>query len=193
MPRDPIRYEVKTYHPSSHQTFVCRVFVASISHWDHVSKNGESSLHAALAATDLDPAIGLYFYRYKDLSIASAFTKIGEVSGEGGIAQRKKRGWLGTTTYSDTYLDKILESDVRAVTPANPMYFIFYEYSVEDSFPKIDELHAFEQHRAHFGCLPRNKEAPNRMPLLGRTLVFHSSAFDEVNNLRYPTGELYTV
>lgn len=41
------------------------------------------------------------------------------------------------------------------VNEQNPMYFVFYEFDVEASFPKIDEILVFEKHLKHFGCSTR--------------------------------------
>jgi hypothetical protein len=136
-------------------------------------------------------AIGLYFYRFEDLGLAAAFSKIGEVSRKEGIQERKKRGWLGTNTYGDTYLDKKIHEDILTASPSKALYFVFYEFSTPDSLPKIDELLAFEKHKNHFGKNPRNRESSNSNSSLGRNLVWHQSAFDEVLNLEFPDGTSY--
>lgn len=175
-----------------------RVLVAKIQSPDQVLKAGEASIHAALLEEGLAGAIGLYFYRFRDLREPQAFSKIGEVSRREGVIVRKQRGWLATNKYGDSYLkpstngvQKVIYSDVQAVTTANPMYFTFYEFDVANSFPKIDEIAAFAKHHQHFGRTTRNKEQANTFDELGRNLVWYDAAFDEVLALRMPSGALY--
>lgn len=142
-----------------------RVLVVKIVSHAQVLTSTSGSIHEALTSERLASSIGLYFYRFAKLRDPEAFTKIGEVSREGGVIVRKQRGWLAPNTYGDSYLkpgrngtSKIIHSDLLSVTTEDPMYFVFYEFDVENSFPKIDEISAFSKHVAHFGRTTRNRD-----------------------------------
>lgn len=145
----------------------------------------------ALDNNNLGNSVGLYFYRFKHLKNGCGFSKIGEVSSEKGIKNRFKRGWHGTSTYGDTYLNKKLHTDIKQISLENPMYFIFYQYDLLNSFPKIDELHAFSKHQKTFGRLTNNSERINSNFKLGSNLVWHKQAFHEVLDLKFPDNTPY--
>lgn len=175
-----------------------RVLVVRINSPDQVLQGGEGSIHAALMSEGLASAVGLYFYRFRDLPEPKAFSKIGEVSRREGVIMRKERGWLKASTYGDSYLKpnkkgvlKAIYADIQAVTAANPMYFTFYEFDPFSSFPKIDEIAAFAKHQRRFGRTTRNKEQANTFDELGRNLIWYSDAFDEVFDMKLPSGLSY--
>lgn len=175
-----------------------KVLVVKATSPEQILKSGQGSIHTALVEDGLSSAIGIYFYRFEKLPKPEAFTKIGEVSRREGVTVRKQRGWLATPKYGDSYLKpstsgvlKTIYSDVKLISPSNPMYFVFYELDVLRAFPKIDEIAAFAKHRNHFGRGTRNKEQPNTFEQLGSALVWHSSAFDEVLAMKFPSGLLY--
>ena len=176
-----------------------RVLVVRITSPSQVLDCGPRSIHDALRAEGLDTSVGLYFYRFQNLPTPPAFSKIGEVSREGGVIVRKHRGWLAPNTYGDSYLKfsrdgvrKVIHSDVLDVNEQNPMYFIFYEFDVEASFPKIDEISAFKRHLDHFGRSTRNKESVNTFSRLGSKLVWYEKSFNEVLNMSLPSGLSYS-
>lgn len=178
---------------------VYRVLVVRIDSPTHVLSISKDSIHQALIDENMAASVGLYFYRFTTLEDPKAFTKIGEVSREGGVIVRKHRGWLAPESYGDSYLklsksgnQKAVYSDVQAVTEANPMYFVFYEFDVENSFPKIDEIAAFSKHISHFGRTTRNKEQANTFDKLGRNLVWYDGAFNEVLEMKLPSGRRYS-
>lgn len=175
-----------------------KVLAVKMTSPDQVLQSAQGSIHASLAAEGLSHSIGIYFYRFEDLPKPEAFSKIGEVSRREGVLVRKQRGWLSTPKYGDSYLKpstsgelKTIYSDVKLISTSNPMYFVFYEFDVLRSFPKIDEIAAFAKHRSHFGRGTRNKEQPNTFEQLGSALVWHSSAFDEVLAMKLPSGLSY--
>ncbi|SDZ71403.1 hypothetical protein SAMN05518854_117134 [Variovorax sp. YR266] len=176
----------------------CKVLVSKISSPAQVLAGGDGSIHAALTVEGLGGSVGLYFYRFANLEKRKAFSKIGEVSRADGIIVRKHRGWLSPKTYGDSYLRegkagalKGIHSDVLDATESDPMFFVFYEFDPSNSFPKLDELQAFSRHRCHFGRSTRNQEATNRFESLGRNLVWHPRAFDEVLAMKLPSGKSY--
>ena len=175
-----------------------RVLVVRIVSPSQVLESGPGSIHQALKDEGLDKSVGLYYYRFQNLTSLAAFSKIGEVSREGGVILRKKRGWLSRPTYSDSYLKpssngnrKIIYDDVSAASLENPMYFIYYEFDAESAFPKIDEIAAFGKHLEHFGCSTRNREPVNTFSRLGRKLVWYENSFSEVLNLHFPSTMSY--
>jgi len=169
------------------------VFVALISEPKDILEKKNNRLIAALTKSGLDTRIGLYFYRFKNLEKYKAFSKIGEVSRKEGIKERLKRGWHGTAKYGDSYFDKVLHADVKLVSKNNPMYFVFYEQVPEYGFPKIDELHAFNNHRKVLGFDTRNIEKTNKNISLGSKIIWRASSFDEVLNLKFPDGSSYEI
>jgi hypothetical protein len=176
-----------------------RVLVVRITSPLQVLGCGPGSIHEALRTEGLDTSVGLYFYRFQNLPTPQAFSKIGEVSREEGVIVRKQRGWLAPSTYGDSYLKssrsgirKVIHSDVLNVTEKNPMYFTFYEFDVEASFPKIDEILAFKKHLDYFGRSTRNKESVNTFSRLGRKLVWYEKSFSEVLNMSLPSGLTYS-
>ena len=176
-----------------------RVLVVRITCPSQILGCGPRSIHDALTVEGLDSSIGIYFYRFQNLPTPPAFSKIGEVSREGGIIVRKRRGWLAPETYGDSYLKllkkgirKAIHIDVLNIHEQNPMYFIFYEFDIEASFPKIDEISAFKMHLDYFGCSTRNKETVNTFSRLGRKLVWYEKSFDEVLNMTLPSGLSYS-
>ncbi|MBL8424233.1 MAG: hypothetical protein JNK06_12185 [Candidatus Accumulibacter phosphatis] len=177
---------------------VFRVLVVKITSPQQVLSGGQGSIHRALESEGLGQSVGIYFYRYAEMPAPHAFTKIGEVSREGGVIVRKQRGWLAPPSYGDSYLkpsstgaQKVIHSDVLRASVTNPMYFTYYEFDVEASFPKIDEIFAFQKHIAHFGRSTRNREAANTFSGLGKKLLWHDGAFNEVLGLRLPGGITY--
>jgi len=187
---------IETYKRRSEAEF--KVLVARIVSPTQVLQAGTNSIHSALTDEGLGDSVGLYFYRFANLEQWGAFTKIGEVSRAEGIIVRKQRGWLAPDTYGDSYLkastkgeQKQVYSDVMLTTENNPMYFVFYQFDVENSFPKIDEMAAFSKHGQHFGRSTRNREPTNTFSSLGRSLVWHEPAFKEVLELRLPSGRGY--
>lgn len=176
----------------------CRVIVVKITSSDQILKAGNDSIHKIIESNNLSNAVGIYFYRFKDISTFKAFSKIGEVSRKEGIIERKYRGWLAPDTYGDSYRKlgkktgrKVIYSDVLSITENNPMYFTFYEFDVDNAFPKIDEILAFKNHKDFFGHKPRNKEQANTFVELGSKLVWYKNAFNEVNTLKLPSGTAY--
>ncbi len=174
------------------------MLVAKIVSQAQVLTSNSTSIHEALTTEGLAGSIGLYFYRFAKLKDPQAFTKIGEVSREGGVIVRKQRGWLAPNTYGDSYLkpgrngiSKIIHSDLLSVTAEDPMYFVFYEFDVENSFPKIDEIAAFSKHVTHFGRTTRNREQANTFANLGRNLVWHDAAFEQVLQMKLPSGKSF--
>jgi len=175
------------------------VLVVRIVSPDQVLTGGSGSIHQALIAENVAESIGLYFYRFAKLKNPQAFSKIGEVSRKGGVIERKNRGWLAPKSYGDSYLKpstngepKMVYSDVLAATEVNPMYFVFYEFDIENSFPKIDEIAAFSKHIKHFGRTTRNREQANTFDKLGSNLIWHDGAFSEVLELKLPSGVHYS-
>lgn len=175
-----------------------RVLVVRITSPQQVLSAGSDSIHQALETEGLTESVGLYFYRFAELPDPQAFTKIGEVSREDGVIVRKQRGWLAPPSYGDSYLkpstagaSKVIHTDVLAASAATPLYFTYYEFDVESSFPKIDEIAAFQKHKAHFGRSTRNREAVNTFSRLGRNLVWYDQSFSEVLELRLPSGATY--
>lgn len=188
---------VETYKISNDIEY--RVLVTRITCPSQILSCGPRSIHHALTTEGLAASVGIYFYRFQNLPTPPAFSKIGEVSREGGVIIRKHRGWLAPDTYGDSYLKpskkgvkKAIHSDVLNVHEKNPMYFIFYEFDVEASFPKIDEISAFKKHVNYFGRSTRNKEAVNTFARLGRKLAWYEKAFDEVLNMSLPSGLSYS-
>jgi hypothetical protein len=188
---------VETYKQSAGTAY--RVLVARISSPNQVLQAGAGSIHHALESECLGNSVGLYFYRFHTLKAPEAFTKIGEVSRQGGVIVRKKRGWLAPQSYGDSYLkgsttgaQKGVHSDVLGVTDTDPMYFVFYQFDVENSFPKIDEMAAFAKHVQHFGRSTRNREPANTFSSLGRNLIWHPNAFEEVLKMQLPSGRTYS-
>jgi hypothetical protein len=187
---------IETYKTASTREY--RVLVVRIVSPDQVLKSDPDSIHSALVTEGLTATSGLYFYRFATLSEPESFSKIGEVSRKDGVGVRKYRGWLAPNSYGDSYKKlstsnnpKGVHRDILAVSEDNPMYFIFYEFDVENSFPKIDEIQAFARHRAHFGRSTTNKEACNTFERLGKNLVWYAPAFNEVLNLQLPSGQHY--
>lgn len=168
-----------------------KVLVYLITDPQEILEKDNNRILNALCKHNLGSSVGLYFYRFKYLKDNCGFSKIGEVSGVLGIENRFKRGWHGTHTYGDTYLNKELHKDVIQVSPTNPMYFIFYEYDLLNSFPKIDELHAFSEHKKKFSLSTSTKERINLNFKLGLNLVWHKQTFHEVLNLKFPNGKHY--
>lgn len=175
-----------------------RVLVVRIVSPLQILESGPGSIHQLLIDENLDKTVGLYFYRFQDLSFPVAFSKIGEVSREDGVIVRKKRGWLSPNSYGDSYLKlsnkgerKVIYDDVNTVCDENPMYFTYYEFDIEASFPKIDEIAAFRKHLEHFGRSTRNRETVNTFSRLGCKLVWYEESFNEVLNLRLPSGISY--
>ena len=177
-------YIVKEYVPSS-KIFngTKKVFIASITSPEIILCKNNNALISSLIDAGLGNAIGLYFYRFKFIDNYNSFSKIGEVTSMNGISNRLKRGWHGTVAYSDTYLNRKLHDDVLEITPSNPMFFVFYEFDLFTSFPKIDEIYAFKKHDNHFKCCTRNAERINANYQLGKDLIFHEPAFNEVLTL----------
>lgn len=190
----------KNYHFEEYQTTAggdskYKVLVVKINSPDQVLTDTEGSIHQCLRDVGIESSIGLYFYRFKNLK-NRCFTKIGEVSNRKGIIERKKRGWLAPTSYSDTYKKgkgkgKMVFEDILAVSSSDPIYFIYYQFDIPKSFPKIDEIRAFHEHNKHFKKGTRNVEPANKFHELGSELVWYPSAFEEVLNLRFPSGTLY--
>lgn len=168
-----------------------KVFVYLITDPNEVLGKDENSIIGALGNHKLKHSIGVYFYRFKNLEDGCGFSKIGEVSGVSGIVNRFERGWHGTDKYGDSYLKKKLYEDVCQISPDNPMYFIFYEFDLLNSFPKIDETYAFYEHRKKLKCSTTNKERINSNYQLGLNLIWHKKAFHEVLDLKFPDGKHY--
>lgn len=187
-----ITHIVKKYRPHNHRANNNqKIFVYLITSYQEVIDKTNNPILEALEQHRLSQAIGLYFYRFKNLSNYNAFSKIGEVSRIEGIQERFKRGWHGTDTYGDTYLTKNIHNDVKLISENNPMYFVFYQFDLLNSYPKIDELIAFKKHLDHFHVGTRNNERPNGNYQLGQNLAWHSLAFEEVLNLKFPDGTSY--
>lgn len=168
-----------------------KVFVYLITSPQQVLNKYNNPILEALGECGILNSIGIYFYRFKNLNTYNAFTKIGEVSRIEGIEKRFSRGWHGTETYSDTYLSKNIHNDIKLISNSNPMYFVFYEFDTLNSYPKIDEQIAFKKHFDHFNTSTRNYEKPNGNFELGKNLVWHSSAFEDVLNMKFPNGSPY--
>ncbi|MCW8898101.1 MAG: hypothetical protein OQJ96_05830 [Flavobacteriales bacterium] len=167
-----------------------KVLVVKITAPCQVLQDGEGSIHQCIIDAGLSLSVGLYFYRFKTVD-ETGFTKIGEVSNWEGIIKRKKRGWLSPESYSDTYKGKVLHEDVESASESNPMYFVFYGFDESKSFPKIDEIRAFHNHKTHFKTTTRNREGANSYVELGSKLVWYPNAFEEVLNLKLPSGRNY--
>lgn len=168
-----------------------KVFVYLITSYEQIIDKVNNPILQALEQHELSQSIGLYFYRFKHLHHYNAFSKIGEVSRIEGIQERFKRGWHGTESYSDTYLTKNIHHDVKLITETNPMYFVFYQFDLLNSYPKIDELIAFKKHQDYFNVGTRTIERPNGNYQLGQNLAWHSLAFEEVLQLKFPDGSSY--
>ncbi|MFT9820809.1 hypothetical protein [Lysinibacillus sp. NPDC056185] len=168
-----------------------KVFVFLMTSPQQVLNKTNNEILEALQEKELANSLGIYFYRFKNLNTYNAFTKIGEVSRIEGIEKRFIRGWHGTTSYGDTYLSKKIHNDVNMISTDNPMYFVFYEFDLLNSFPKIDEQIAFKKHLDSFNTSTRNFEKPHGNYQLGINLVWHDTAFDEVLNLNFPDGTPY--
>lgn len=168
-----------------------KVFVFLITSPQQVLNKTNNAILEALQKKGLANSLGIYFYRFKNLDTYNAFTKIGEVSRIEGIEKRFIRGWHGTISYGDTYLSKEIHNDVKMISTDNPMYFVFYEFDLLNSFPKIDEQIAFKKHSDSFNTSTRNLEKPHGNYRLGINLVWHDTAFDEVLNLNFPDGTPY--
>ena len=188
---------VEKYKEQSDRAY--RVLVVRIISPAQVLSDGKGSIHKALIDEKMRNSVGLYFYRFAKLEEPKAFSKIGEVSRNGGVIVRKNRGWLAPSSYGDSYkglskgsnAHKVVYSDVLSVTDVNPMYFVFYEFDVENSFPKIDEIAAFAKHVSHFGRSTRNKERAHTFVRLGCNLIWHDDAFFEVLEMKLPSGIRY--
>ncbi|MYM92669.1 hypothetical protein [Duganella vulcania] len=176
-----------------------RVLVLRMTSPDQVLASGQGSLHQVLADTGLDSTVGLYFYRFERLDDAApAFTKIGVTSRVDGIGMRKKRGWIYAPSAADSYrkpttagADKGVYVDVQKVSAQQPMYFVYYELSVEGAFPQLEEMVAFYKHDQHFGRSTNNVERVNTHPTLGRKIVWYDPAFEDVLRLVLPSGQPY--
>ncbi|MGF1800145.1 hypothetical protein L4D11_05615 [Vibrio gigantis] len=176
----------------------CRVLVVKLTSPKQLLESGKHSIHQIIQEQSLSSAIGVYFYRFKNLDNPQAFSKIGEVSRSDGVAVRQSRGWLTPPSYGDSYKKlnnngekKVIYTDVEMISEENPMYFVFYELEVENAFPKIDEISNFAKHIEHFGRSTRNKENANTFSRLGSNLVWHKSAFNEVLNCKLPSQGPY--
>lgn len=176
-----------------------RVVVVRMTSPEQVLASGEHSIHDVLEKTGLDSSIGLYFYRFEQLDKEwPAFSKIGVTSRLEGIGMRKKRGWIYKTSCSDSYrrpntagVDKGVYADVQKISVTRPMYFVYYELDVEGAFPLLEEMVAFRKHEEHFQRSTRNSERVNTHPRLGRKIVWYENAFNEVLDLKLPSGEYY--
>lgn len=190
-------YVVETYKEFEGRPY--RVLVQRITSPDQVLTSGEGSLHVALHASGLSATVGIYFYRFAQLDDAApAFTKIGAASRSEGVGMRKTRGWLYATSASDSYrrknsagVEKGIYADVQMVSHQRPMYFVYYEFDEEAAFPEIDEIEAFRKHYDYFGWSTNNQERVNTHPRLGRKIVWHSGAFEDVLALKLPSGKPY--
>lgn len=191
-------YIVENYKTQNNPTQEYRVLVVKLTSPDQVLTSENDSIHQIIKKVNLSESVGIYFYRFKNLDTAAAFSKIGEVSRKEGLIERKFRGWIAAPSYGDSYrkknkkgVEKGIFSDVKIISEENPMYFVFYELDVKSAFPKIDEIHAFSKHVEKFGYSTRNKESANTFSDLGSNLVWHSPAFDEVLALKLPSGASY--
>lgn len=195
-------YDTRCYKPSSKRgTGKEKVLCVLLTEPEHILDPDENPVMAALEKEGLSTSIGLYFYRFKNPPNPSRFIKIGECTGPGGIASRFKRGWYGTKTYTDSYIWKkrgedYIESDfvqaIKEVSKENPAYFVFYEHHTPDSHPKIDEAFAFVAHDHTFKQNTINNEKVNgNAAIIGRNIVWHTSAFDEVLGCIFPDGADY--
>ncbi|MBK5396354.1 hypothetical protein JFU47_06420 [Pseudomonas sp. TH39(2020)] len=153
-----------------------------------------------LSAADVSNSIGLYFYRFKN--VTDHFIKIGECTRQDGIKVRFQRGWHRTERYSDTYLSKKKKNgyvdseflnEIRKISPSNPAYFVFYEHQTTGSHPKIDEVYAYRMHKRLFKRGTASPERMNGNPLLARSLVWHKGAFSEVVRGQLPDGTAYPI
>lgn len=185
-----MEYQVETYTTKRGGKTQYKVLVVKITAPSQVLQDGEGSIHQCIIDAGLSSAVGLYFYRFKILD-DTGFSKIGEVSRREGLIMRKKRGWLSPESYSDTYKEKVIHQDIENASESNPMYFVFYEFDESKSFPKIDEIRAFHNHKTHFKKRTRNKEGSNSYIELGSELVWYPNAFEEVLNLKLPSGKDY--
>lgn len=185
-----MEYQVETYTTKPGGKTQYKVLVVKITAPCQVLADGKESIHQCIKDAGLSKSVGLYFYRFKNLD-DTGFSKIGEVSRREGVITRKRRGWILAVSNSDTYKKKELRQDVENTSKTNPMYFVFYEFDVTKSFPKIDEILAFYNHKAHFKRTTRNKEGSNSYIELGSKLVWYPKAFDEVLNLKLPSGKGY--
>lgn len=190
-------YVVETY--KEFESCPCRVLVVQMTSPEQVLTSGENSIHGALEKTQLDRSIGLYFYRFKQLDEKSpAFSKMGVTSRLEGIGTRKKRGWIYKTGCSDSYrrpntagAAKGIYADVQEISIERPMYFVYYELDVEGAFPLLEEMVAFRKHEDHFKRSTRNSERVNTHPHLGRKIVWYENAFNEVLDMKLPSGKYY--
>ena len=192
-------YLAKTYNASSgrgsgSEKVLC---VTLTSHEDVLQKDNNPVL-AAIKDSGLNKSIGLYFYRFK--SPHSSFIKIGESTRKDGIEMRFKRGWHYSHTCNDTYLKKKRDGryessefydEIMKIRIDNPAYFVFYEYAILNSFPKIDELYAYHCHKRLFKTDTLSPERMNGNSMLGRKLIWHKKAFSEVARCRFPCGQQY--
>lgn len=168
-----------------------RVLVVKLTSPLQILEEVDNSIHQIIEDNHLSNSVGLYFYRYKKLD-ETGFTKIGEVSNSRGVIHRKRRGWLLAESNGDTYKrGKVIHTDILRVSESNPMYFVFYESAVENSFPKIDENYAFFRHKNQFHRSTRNEERVNSFHDLGSNLRWYPDAFNEVLNLKLPSGRNY--
>lgn len=188
-------YRVVAYGP---EELGLKVLAVRLEASAQVMARGAGSIHDILQDEGLSAAVGLYFYRFEDLGEPRAFTKIGEVSRREGVSLRKGRGWLQSPTCADSYrprsetgLVKEIYRDIQSISAQRPMYFVFYQLPVRQAFPKIDEIRAFAEHRRVFGVSTRNQERTNTFDDLGANLVWHPTAFDEVNRMIFPDGSAY--
>jgi len=168
-----------------------RVLVVKITSPNQVlTEIGENTIYRIIREHGFSSSIGTYFYRFEKID-HTGFTKIGEVSNSQGLILRKRRGWVLADSNRDTYKGKIIHQDLLDVSITNPMYFVFYESEIANSFPKIDEIHAFACHKNEFSVSTRNSERNNTFHELGRNLRWYPNAFSEVLNLKFPSGVDY--
>jgi hypothetical protein len=183
-------YIIEKYKEKEGHIF--RVLVIQIQSPDQVLTDGEGSIHQALIAENLAQSTGLYFYRFAILENPQAFSKIGEVSKGDTISMRQKRGWLSPAHDFDSYLNKGVHADILATTEANPMYFVFYEFDVLKSFPKIDMMATFEKHHKRFGRSTKTSEQNTAFNKLGLSMIWYDLAFNEVLEMKFPSGKCYS-
>jgi hypothetical protein len=193
------KYQCKTYVADSGRgNGSQKVISFMLTSPEDILKVTNNVILEALQKEGLSTAIGTYFYRFKNNDLP--FIKIGECTRKEGISVRFKRGWHGTRGYSDSYLGKIkynIETDskflleINKISQENPGYFVFYEHSLSQSHPKIDEIYTYRTHKRLYKKDTLSPERMNGNAMLARKLIWHKSAFSEVFRCKFPDGNNY--
>jgi hypothetical protein len=172
-----------------------------LTHPDDLLDPDENPVLRVLEKEGLSSSIGLYFYLFKNQVGQRPFIKIGECTSTRGIEGRFVKGWHGYQSGTDSYVwtkrqgeyvKKAFGQQITQINEENPAYFVFYEHQLYNSHPKIDEGLALTAHLEHFSQKTLSPEKINgNARNIGRNLVWHRTAFNEVLNQEFPDGVGY--